>query len=747
MSEFLFKYPWALFSKGSFVLDSHWPVWLLVSLIAAGAGALAWFILSRARPGMRGLRPAILWLFDSSLLALLLFLLWDPAISVATLRQQENIVAVVVDDSRSMGQADDRVGQERRLLESPAFKALGKKFQVRMYRMGASAEPLGNAADLKARDGATHIAAALEQVVRQTATLPVGGIVLLSDGADNSGGIDLDTMNELRRRRIPVHAIGFGPEHPSQDVELTDLQFPASTLANSRVRALVGLRQFGFAGRQVKLTVRDGETTLATREVALAGDGADQSEPIVFNAGAEGVRNVEIAVQPLGGEQNAANNKLTRVMYVDAAPRRVLFVEGEPRWEYKFIRRAVEDDKTLQLVSMLRTTENKIYRQGVANADELKDGFPSRVEDLFEYKALIIGSVEAGWFTTTQAEMIRQFVDRRGGGLLFLGGRWALADGGYDRPPFNDLLPVNLPPKHGTFFRDPAYPQLTPAGRDSLLCRIDDDPDHNMQRWKALPYLANYQEIGQTKPGATLLAQMQVDGRGTLPLLATENYGRGRTAVFATAGSWRWQMLQPLADMSHEIFWRQMLRWLVTETPSRVTASTPHAVLYDDGAVKLRAEVRDTTYLPTSDAQVSARIIAPDGHEETVDLRPDAIQTGVYTGEWNAPKPGSYIADITARRGQQDLGKDVVTFRREDGVAENFHLYQNRDLLEKLAADTGGKYWKPAEVSRLPEDIAWSEAGISVRETHDLWDAPIMFLLALALRSGGWLLRRRWGAV
>ena len=747
MMEFLFKYPLALFSRGSFVLEGRWPVWLLWISVMCAAAALAWFIFSRTRGGrMPGWRPAVLWMLDTALITLLLLLLWEPAISVATLRPQENIAAVVVDDSRSMGM-DKRMDQARDLLGSPAFKALAKKFQVRYYRMGGGLKPLANFSELTASEPATHIGAGLDQVVRQTATLPVGAIVLMSDGADNTGGIDLDTMNELRQRRIPVHTIGFGPEHASHDVELTDVQLPAKALANSRVRALVALKQFGFGGRHVRLTLRDGSAELASRDIVLAGDGADQSETMMFQAGGEGVRNIEASVEALGGEENTANNRLTRVLYVDGAPRRVLYVEGEPRWEFKFIRRAVEDDKSIDLVSILRTTENKIYRQGVATPDELKDGFPTRVEDLFGFRAVIIGSVEANWFTSTQAEMIRQFVDRRGGGLLFLGGRFALAEGGYARAPFNDLLPVALPARKDTFVRDPAYPKLTSAGRESLLCRIEDDPERNVDRWKKLPYLANYEEVGQPKPGATLLAQMEVDGRGTMPLLATENYGRGRTAVFATGGSWRWQMQQPLSDMSHETFWRQMLRWLVTDAPTRVLASTPRSMLFDDGGVKLRAEVRDTTYLPTSDAQVTARVIAPDGHEESVDLRPDATQTGVYTGEWTAPKPGSYIAEITARRGQDELGKDVVTFRREDGTAENFHLYQNRDLLEKLASNTGGKYWKPSEVSRLPEEIAWSEAGISVRETHDLWDAPIVFLLALGLRSSGWLLRRKWGAV
>jgi len=199
--------------------------------------------------------------------------------------------------------------------------------------------------------------------------------------------------------------------------------------------------------------------------------------------------------------------------------------------------------------------------------------------------------------------------------------------------------------------------------------------------------------------------------------------------------------------MSHEIFWRQFLRWLVSDTPNRVVASTLRSILYDDGRVRLRAEIRDTTYLPTSDAQVEARILGPDGAAQSVDLHPDPIEQGVYTADWDAARAGSYMAEITARRGQQELGRDVVTLRREDGVAENFHLEQNRELLEKLSSQTGGRYYRPSDAGKLEDDISYSDAGITVRETKDLWDMPIVFFLALLLCCCEWLLRRRWGVV
>ncbi len=136
---------------------------------------------------------------------------------------------------------------------------------------------------------------------------------------------------------------------------------------------------------------------------------------------------------------------MTRPMLVSDAKRRILYVEGEPRWEFKFIRRAEDDDPTVQIVSMLRTSENKIYRQGISDPDELADGFPVRPEDLFGYSGIIIGSVAADYFTPLQQELLREYVDRRGGGILFLGGRASLSDGGWGASSLNDLLPTFLP--------------------------------------------------------------------------------------------------------------------------------------------------------------------------------------------------------------------------------------------------------------------------------------------------------------
>jgi hypothetical protein len=205
-----------------------------------------------------------------------------------------------------------------------------------------------------------------------------------------------------------------------------------------------------------------------------------------------------------------------------------------------------------------------------------------------------------------------------------------------------------------------------------------------------------------------------------------------------------------LGDPSHDLFWQQLLRWLVADSPGPVTASMPERALMDEGHVQFIAQVRDRQFQPAVDAHVTAHIVGPEGTNALIDLTPSRDTPGLYQAGWTAEKSGSYLAEVTAESADiqpQELGRDVVTFHRQDGIAENFHTEQNRTLLQQLASQTGGRYWKPSDLKNLVRDIAYSEAGISVRTTNELWNMPIIFVLLLGLPITEWLLRRKWGVV
>lgn len=750
MFESLFLYPYRLFTKGEFLFASGWPVWLLVALLVAIAAGVGWLLHKRHGENLNGRRWVVIALLQAFVIGLVLLMLWRPALRVTALKPQQNVIAVVVDDSASMKLKQDettRVDAAKRLLNDGLLEKMRNRFQVRVYRAGQNLERIQNLDAVTGTQQTTHLGAAMKQMMEESASLPIGAVVLLTDGSDNSGGLEAEALSEIRRRKIPIHTVGFGAERLTKDVEVVDVDVPLRALSDSRIGAAVTLRHFGYKGQKAKIALMVDEKIVTSRDVTLGEDGTPQTETLLFNAGLAGARNVKAFVAKLGDEENASNNAQSRLINVESTKPRILYIEGEPKWDFKFLRRALEGDRNIQLTTMLRTTQNKIYRQGVEDPKELEQGFPEKEEELFKFSGLMIGGIEASWFTPKQQAMIKDFADRRGGGVMFLAGRGAMSDGGWAASPVADLIPITLTDRKGTFKRDPATAELTEAGRDSLIVRIEEDGRKNEERWKKLPFMANYQETGTPKPGATVLVEALPTSKGRFPLFVTQRYGRGRSSVFASSGTWRWQMSQDVKDLSHELFWQQTSRWLVTETPPQISAAPSKQLLLDDGNVEFRADVRDKAYNPVPAATVEARILGPGGTASMLQLTPDANQAGIFTARWDAPKAGSYVVEVLARNGKEEMGRDVFTMMRQDGVAESFHAEQNRQLLEGLSRQTSGNYYTPATAKSLPDDIAYSEAGVTTRETKDLWNMPAILLALFGAKAAEWLLRRKWGAV
>src|SRR5258708_4828755 len=263
MFEFFFKYARSVYTRGQFAVLGAWRKWVLVVLILAAAAGLAWLIrtrLAQAAPVIRGWRAWFIWSLQTLLAAFVLVLLWQPAITVAELKPQQNIIAVLVDDSRSMAISEggsSRQAQAVKTLQNGLLASLNRSFQTRLYRVDDAPARIDNLNDLKPNAPSTRIGDSLKQLSEETSDLPIGAVVLLSDGGDNAGGIGADAISALRARHIPVHTVGFGRERAGHDVELDDAVIAPRALAGSRIAAKITLHQRGYAGAKINLTVRD----------------------------------------------------------------------------------------------------------------------------------------------------------------------------------------------------------------------------------------------------------------------------------------------------------------------------------------------------------------------------------------------------------------------------------------------------------------------------------------------------------
>ena len=745
MFEFLFKYSRTTFENSEFLFAREWPLWALVAAIFIWAAVIGYSLLQR-REALHVAKLAILGILQVAMVAVLLLLLWQPSLSTQTLRAQENSVAVVLDTSASMSYGEEdtsRLQQAVTALEAGVLEDLAATFEIRLYAFSSELESIGALEQVPPPGDSTRIGEALIEVLREARSSALGAVVLVSDGADNSESFDTAQLAEIGGYGVPIHTVGIGRESIPEDIELESVSMASTIMSGSQVSAQVSIRHAepGLA----RLKVYDGGAILASEEIDLQGAAGLTTHWVDFDIGEAGVKDLQFSLDAIPGERNTINNVQYRSIHVPEDRRRILYVEGEPRWEYKFIRRALEEDSPIRLVSLLRTTPNKFYRQGVESQEELENGFPEDREELFGYDALIVGSFAATDLTEDQQEAIRDFVSERGGSLLMLGGRRGLADGGWENSSVAEVLPARLPNiDASSFVRLPVPVTLTAEGEDSLLTQLDSDRETNRELWAGMPDIADFQYLGEIKPGAVTL--LEADVRGTAqPLLVHQRFGRGSAYILASGGTWRWQMQLPSEDQRHETFWRQMLHALVSGTPRPVVLTAERVFYGDEDEITLRAEVKGRSFEPVGDAVVSLSVIRGFSEPTTATLSPIPGEIGTYEATIQADETGLYQFEATASLGEELLGTAHFAVRRSDGISEHFQIQQNRPLLERLSSMTGGRYFTLGELDELPEAIQFSEAGIVERELLDLWNMPINFLLLMLLKAGEWVLRLYWG--
>jgi uncharacterized membrane protein len=756
--EFLFKYRSVLYERGRLELGAPW-------LLALG-GLLALALLTptllryaRAAGRTNRGRRAVLIGLRVTALGVVLVVLCRPALVLSTVVPQQSFVGVLVDDSLSM-RVDDLDGESRADAVraaigepgAPLRAALAERFKLRWFRFEDTAERLPRIAELGFAGQRTDLAGALERARQELAGVPLAGLVMISDGADNADGPLTEALLALKARGLPVYTVGVGRERFDRDVEVARVETPGAVLEGTALVADVLLRQRGYARESVELRVEDGGRVVHTESVALSPTGEDRVR-VHVTASEPGPRVFRFRVAARPDEQVAQNNEREVLIRVADREEKILYFEGEPRFELKFVRRAMGEDHNVRVVTLLRTSENKYWRGDVDDGEELAGGFPRTREELYRYRGLILGSVEASSFGGDQLRMIADFVSQRGGGLLMLGGRSSFSEGGYGGTPVADALPVLLEgpaPADAVperFFSDVKV-ALTPYGRTHGVTRIDADEGRSAERWSELPPLSVVNPVHRAKPGAATLLTGSLNGRQEPQVvLAYQRYGRGKALAFTVQDSWQWQMHadMPLEDQTHEGLWQQLLRWLVADVPGPVEVSSSRDRVSPGRAFELRAVVCDDTFLEVNDARVVAHVRDPAGREREVPMEWTVERDGEYTARVDTFEPGFYEVRVEAQRGETLLGEGRTWVQAAPLDSEYFAAERRGELLRRVAEETGGRYYDLDDALALAEDLSYTESGVTVVERRELWDMPASYLAVLLLACSEWGLRRLWG--
>jgi uncharacterized membrane protein len=767
---------------------SPW-IWPAAALLLAALTLLIWSYRRADR-----IEPAHGIAFALKLLGVLVLALCllEPLWSGRRAKPGANIFVIAADNSGSMTVHDDGAIQSRGQILREALQAgqpgwlaaLGDDFQVRSYQFDSRLRRTNDFSDLTFDGKGTELETALGTLAERYQGRPLAGVLLMTDGCATDGTERLPDLSGLPA----VYPVAVGGPRPQRDLCLSSASASQTAFEDAPVTIQAQVEAAGYAGQTVGVSLLDDSGTLVERQPwKVARNEEKRAFRFRLRPSKTGVLFYRLRVaDDASGESEAttANNKRTVVVDRGRGPYRVLYVTGRPNWDFKFLRRAVDEDEQVQLVALLRVakrepkydwrghageTSNPLYR-GFDAADqeqaesydqpvlvrlntrdqaELREGFPKTREELFEYQAVILDDVEAEFFTRDQMDLLRRFVTERGAGLLMLGGSESFQQGRYQRTPLESLVPTYLDSPSPDATTGAIRLQLTREGWLQPWARLRDNEKDEQQRLSEMPDFRVLNRLGRAKPGARTIGVIGEEAPGSLPALIVQRLGNGHTAALAIGDVWRWGMQNSQTHEDMDKFWRQLLRWLVADVPNRISIQARRELAQANQAVTLRVRVCDKAFEPTDNVSVALEVQEPDGRQVSLAATPVPAESGLFEAVYVPRASGGYIANATATAAET-TPIDAQVGWTEDLEAREFQSVKaNRALLEEIARRTGGRMVEIGELQSFARTLPRRVVPITEAWVRPLWDLPgvlpAAFLLVLAGFIAEWALRRRRG--
>ncbi|HVJ26724.1 MAG TPA: glutamine amidotransferase [Vicinamibacterales bacterium] len=727
--------------------------WWAFALVLAGAAALAWYAY-RGVSSSPSRRLVLTGLRFVTLMALVIVLM-RPVVHHTTVDGRDVVIPILVDTSRSMAIDDAdgvrRIDRARDFIKSQLLPGLGRDFQVEVLSFG-EALAAASADSLSATARRSDLGGALAGIQERFRGRPVAGVILISDGADTGGGPDVGTLGSSLP---PVFPFGVGSLDAGGDREILSVTAAETVLDGSRVDLDVSALSSGRTDDTIELRLLENGQPREVRHVRVAAGGGPIRE--IFHvsppAGAATVYTIEIP--PASEELVPENNSRSVLVQPSSRTRRVLLVEGAPGFEHSFLKRALAGDRGINLDSVVRKGKNEqgadtYYVQATrGRGAALATGYPTDAATLFTYDALVFANVTSEQLSVAQLAATRDFVSRRGGGLLVLGAQ-SFLNRGLGGTAIEDALPVELsrradPSTSSSATRGAYRVALTDAGRQHPITRLGFTEDDTRKRWDALPALAAAASLGMPRPGASVLATTSAAG-ASRPLIAVQRYGEGRSMIFTGEASWRWRMMLPSTDRSYDTFWRQSVRWLSLGATDPV-AVFPAPAAGPGESVVIRTAVRDATFTPIPDADVTVRLSGPDGRMVEAGAAVEEGETGasLFAASFTPQEPGLYRVSVTARKGRTEIGTASSTLLVGGADLEMAQPRLNAALLQRLASQTGGHIVDAGDVGRTIAALQRAAPAASLASRRDIWHSAWSLLFVIGLLAAEWLLRRQWG--
>lgn len=676
------------------------------------------------------------------IVVLVLITLFEPEIVKSENLSEKPQLKILYDTSGSMKTEDvlskgdiiSRSEQVKQILAENVQDKLNGRFDVSVE----------NFAGLNKQENASNINSSLMSILENSEKLRA--VVLISDGSWNQGGNPLDAAIQYRAASVPIFTLASGRDQYLPDLVLEKVDAPTFGLVNEKILIPFAVRNHLDRDVTVNVMLKNSGIVQVEKTIRI---GARQvtSDSMVWQPKYEGKYDFEIVVPVLDQEINKNNNQRKFSINVKQEQLKVLVIDSRPRWEYRYLRNALQRDPGVTVDTLMFHQLGMKMGEGSGYLSK----FPESREDLSTYDVIFLGDVgtSSGQLTKKQLSMIRALVEKQGSGVVFMPGL-----GGHHlsmlKTEISELIPVVYDEKfpRGKAFAVESKLLLTSQGRDHLLTLLSDTAGGNSRLWKQLPGFYWNTAIIKAKVGSSTLAVHSSlrTATGRVPLLVTRPFGNGNTLFLGTDSAWRWR--KGVEDKYHYRFWGQVVRWMANKRHMSHSKQVrlfynPQRVNQGD-KVDLQATVLDKAGFPKTKAKVFCQIISPDKTEEQIVLKEDVGGWGLYKGEFTTSSTGDYRLKI------HSADKTVVyetVIKVEGDILEKIGEPANSDALKDIAKITKARFQDVESfaaivdtINELPEE---KPKELRIRIWNQPWWAGIIILLSAIY----WISRKKLGLV
>ncbi len=713
---------------------------VVLIILCAAAVWFSFFSYKETIPPVSPLRKHILAVLRSLSMCTVVFIIFEPILSLSYQKNELAVIAVLADHSESMGITD--AGGDRRailtsILSGETLKEIEKNNRVDFFKFSNDAEPVERREfDSLAWDGgATDIASSLETVKKKMAGKNFTAAVLISDGQYNLGTNPAAYASVFG---VPIFTIGVGNPAEQKDIVMSQINNNEIAYVNNKIPVDASLTSFGYKGKSLTVHLTNENKVIQTRTVTAQDDGAIVHAAFEIQADKIGLQKYAIGAVPLEGELTEKNNSKTFFIKVLKNKSSVCLVSGAPGSDHGFLYLTLRDDPSIQVKGFVENKDGAL--------SELK----SNAEDpAKEFDCFIFNNYPTANSDMSKFQSYANSITRDGKPLLLFYGM------NFDVNRFQ-LLKTASPVEFKTdnaLEETQIYPALSVSGKNSVILKISDDPNETARQWAELPPVWIYRTTAVPSDGSEVLARVDMTRasnvlklRRDIPLIVSKRSVKQKSIAVMAYGLWKSYFVMSglgKSNSAYTSFISNAVRWLTTTDDTRpVIISTSKKIYHNGEKVLFTAQAYDEQFNPVNDATVKLRIIRG---ERITDLQMEFVGNGRYEGVLNGLEVGDY--DFTGEAVKNDiiLGKDNGKFTVEDFSIELVTTAMNEKLLKNIAAESGGRYFTADSVSDILRYINFPPQISEEKDETELWNKSVLLYLFAGLLTVEWFIRKRSG--